>query len=151
MRNVGLSQKIILTYFLSMAFVSIAILIWLLLSPSEPGNSILFGLSLPRLILAMGFFIAFLLFAGLSIRAATTPEWAQRFREQWFDGKVFSRVLFWLAAISLGLGWTGCFLPSYRAGFLSGYWDRIQPIAVFLLCIGLGTLLLFLASRINFS
>jgi hypothetical protein len=151
MRNVGFSQKIILTYFSSMAFVSIAILIWMLRSPSEPGNSILFGLSLPRLILAIGFFIAFLLFAGLSVKAIRTPEWARRFLEQWFGGNVFSRGLFWFAAISLGLGWTGCFLPSYRAGFLNGYWDRIQPIAVFLLCIGLGTLLLFLVQRINFA
>lgn len=151
MQKVGFSQRIILIYSFSMALLSILLLAWMFLSPSEPGNVVILGLSLPRLIIAVGFFTGFVLFSALFIKAFQAPEWGANFLEQWFGGNSFSSALLGLAAISFGLGWTGCFLPSYRAGWLGNYWARIQPIMVFLLCVGAATLTVFLARQVNFS
>ena len=93
------------------------------LSLSEPGNAVLFGLSPWRLVLAMGFLLAFLFIAGIFVRAVRDPKWAEETQEQWFDGGRFSRWLAWSAGIGLGLGWIGCFFPSYRAGPLGPHWS----------------------------
>ena len=93
---------------------SIFVFIWLLLSPSEPGNSIIFGLSLPRLVFACGLLVVFIIFIALFIRAVKDHQWAENMLEQWFSGGRFSRVTRWLAGISFGLSWLGYFLPPYR-------------------------------------
>jgi len=123
----------------------------MLLSPSEPGNAIVFGLSLSRLVLALAFLSAFLFFAGLFFKAARSPDWAEQILEQWFGGGRFSKWLAWAAGIGLGVGWIGCFLPSYRAGILGPHWQRIQPLMVFILLTSIATLAVFLVQRMEFS
>ena len=133
------------------AITAILILVGMLLSPSEPGNSFLLGLSFPRLILAFGLFSAFAFFAYLSIKSLRNPSWAQRMLEEWFGATRISKGIRWLAAFGLGLGWIGCFLPSYRAGPLAIHWTRIRPAMVFILLVSLATLALAFIKRSNFS
>jgi hypothetical protein len=120
------------------------VLAGMFLSPSEPGNTLLFGLSPTRLVLALGFLLAFLFFAGMFVTAIRNPNWAEGTFERWFGGGRLSRWLAWLAGIGLGLGWIGCFLPSYRAGILGTHWERIQPLMIFLLLTSIATLAIFL-------
>jgi hypothetical protein len=145
------SRGIFLVYTSFLALCALMVLAAMFLSPSEPGNAILLGLSLSRLVLAVGFLLAFLFFAGLFIKAVRDPAWTDETLEQWFSGGRFSRWLTWFAAIGLGLGWIGCFLPSYRAGPLGPHWDRIQPLMVFLLLTSIATLAVFLVGRIELS
>src|SRR5829696_5014918 len=79
---------------------SIFIFIRMLLSPSEPGNSLILGLSLPRLIFACGLLIAFIVSITFLIKAFNNQQWAERMWEQWFGGGRSSISTAWLASIS---------------------------------------------------
>lgn len=144
-------RAIFLSYTSFVAICSLIIIGGMLSSPSEPGSSILFGLSLPRLVLAFGLLCAFIFYFYLFLRSLRDAPWTDRTLELWFDGGRFSKGLAVLTGVSLGLGWIGCFLPSYRAGFLGNYWTRIQPLMVFILCASIATGMVFIIRRIHFS
>src|SRR5215211_543316 len=144
------SRIIFFTYSSFLAILAILILGGMILSPSEPGNAVLLGLSLPRLILAAGLFLTFVFFTFLSIKALTDRAWADRVMEQWFGESQLRSIITLLAGIGFGLGWIGCFLPFYRAGFLAVHWERIRPIMVFLLLASAATLGMAFLRRSNF-
>src|SRR5688572_15166310 len=127
MQRSNTSRGMLLIYSSFVMIVSIVILIGMLVSPSEPGSSIIFGLSLPRLVLAVAFLTVAVFFGLLLIKASSDHAWADRILEQWFGEGQPRRVLALLAGFSLGLGWIGCFLPFYRAGILSIHWERLRP------------------------
>lgn len=132
------------TFLLYGAFVALCagwIIADMLASPSEQQRAILFGLSLPRLVLTIGLFLALLFFASLALISLRNPAWTERFAHQWFGGTRLSRGLMLLSSISLGLGWIGVFLPTYRMGNWVNYWMRVQPLLVFILLAGLATLI----------
>ena len=133
------------------AITAILILVGMLLSPSEPGNSLILGLSFPRLALALGLVGAFGFFASLSIKTLRNPSRAQIILEKWFGGHRISKVILRFAALGLGVGWIGCFLPFYRAGPLTIHWARIRPAMLLILLASLATLVLALIRRSNFS
>jgi hypothetical protein len=151
MQKSSFSQKIILLYALSMVLAAIIVLSWMLLSPSEPGSSLVFGLSLLRLIIVAGLLVGVVVFAGLFFKAFRDLNWAENFLESWFGGGPSSKVVLWVTATSLGLGWIGWFLPSYRAGSLAPHWNRIQPVMAFILLASIFTLAVFGLKRANFS
>ncbi|HSJ88506.1 MAG TPA: hypothetical protein VK909_14945 [Anaerolineales bacterium] len=151
MLKATISQKVILAYSFFIVVVSIFLLGGMFRSPSEPQSSIIFGLSLLRLLIAFGFLIAGIFFAALGFKAFQDQKWAETFLEWWFGEGPFSKAFFWLAGVSLGLGWVGCFIPSYRVGLLRAYWDRIQPMMVFILAVSIATVLVFIARRTSFS
>src|SRR6266487_1609145 len=151
MQKTNISQKVILAYSFFIALCSILLLSGMFLSPSEPGSSVILGFSLSRLVIAVGFLIVFVFFAALFLKAFQDRGWAEKFLEQWFGGGRFSKALAWLAGISFGLGWIGCFLPAYRAGMFGPHWNRIQPITIFLLVASIATLAVFVLRRSNFS
>jgi hypothetical protein len=134
-------------YTFSIALCSLIVLGAMLLSPSEAGNTVILGLSLPRLAIAVGFLCVFLLFSALSYRAIRDRGWAERLLDLWFGGGRLSRWLAGSAGIGLGLGWIGCFLPPYQAGVLEPHWNRIQPVMIFLLSVSIVTLALFFVMR----
>jgi hypothetical protein len=145
------SWGIFLAYSSFVAISTIFVLGGMLLSPSEPGSALFLGLSLPRLILALGLFIALIFFASISIKSFKDREWAERTSEQWFGGNRISQVITWLAGISFGLGSIGCFLPFYRAGILAVHWTRLRPAMVFILLASAATLMIIFVRRSNFT
>src|SRR5215213_8978730 len=151
MQNTNGSQGIIVAYSSFLALAAIFILGGMISSPSEPGNALVFGLSLPRLILALGLFAVFVFFAFISFKASKDPAWTKTVFGEWFGKSRLSRMVAWLAGISLGLGWIGCFLPAYRAGPLGVHWERIRPAMVFILIASLATLAVFLLKRSRFT
>ncbi len=151
MQKLQQSQKTFLIYSLFLAILPILILGGMLLSPSEPGNRIFLGLSLPRLALASGLFIVFVLFTLITVKAARDREWAEKLFERWFGTNLLGQGIAWLAAIVFGLGWIGCFLPFYRAGVLAIHWERLRPAMIFLLLASLATLIAAFLKRSNFA
>jgi hypothetical protein len=145
------SWEIFLAYSSFVAVSALFVLGGMLLSPSEPGSALFLGLSLPRLILALGLFIVFIFFASISIKSFKDREWAERTSERWFGGSRISKVIMWLAGISLGLGWIGCFLPFYRAGILAVHWTRLRPGMAFTLFASAATLIIIFVKRSNFT
>ena len=145
------SWKVFLFYSLFLSVVAILILGGMILSPSEPANSLFLGLSLPRLIFAGGLFIAFLSFTFLSIKAVKNRAWAENVSEHWFGKSRLGQGITWVAGVSFGLGWIGCFLPFYRAGILAVHWERIRPVMVFVLLASLTTLVMAFLKRSNFA
>jgi hypothetical protein len=101
MQKIKASQNLFFIYSSFIALVAILILGGILLSPSEPENALLLGLSFPRLLLASGLTIAFVFFAALSIKALRDRAWAERTLERWFGGSPISKMIAWLAGISL--------------------------------------------------
>ena len=151
MQKIKESLNIFFIYSSFIAIEAIFILGGMLLSPSESGNALFLGLSLPRLILALGFLTAFIVFAAISIKSFKNREWAEGTFEKWFGGSRISKVIIWLAGIGFGLGWIGCFLPFYRAGLLAVHWTRLRPAMVFILLASATTLITVFIRRSNFT
>ena len=151
MQKLKESWKLLLIYSSFLAILAIAILGGMILSPSEPENSLFLRLSLPRLIFAVSLFIAFFFSASVAIKARTDHTWAERTSRQWFGKSRLGQAITWLAGIGLGLGWIGCFLPFYRAGILAVHWDRIRPVMVFTLIASAATLAMIFLRRSNFA
>ena len=143
--------NIFLIYSACVAIIAILVLSGMVLSPSEPGSSLFLGLSLPRLIFAAGIFSALSFSTFLSIKALSDRRWAENTSEQWFGKNRLGQGITWLAGISFGLGWIGCFLPFYRAGILAVHWERIRPIMVFILLTSAATLVMIFLRRSNFT
>ena len=141
------ARGILLVYGSFVALSSILALDGILSSSSEPGNAIFLGLSIPRLLFASGLLIAFFLFTSITVKALIDHKWAERALEEWFGGGRFSKATAWLATISFGLGWIGCFLPSYRVGTLVNYWISLRPIMIFILIASLSTLTVIFIKR----
>ncbi len=133
------------------AVSSIFVFIWLLLSPSEPGSSIILGLSLPRLLFACGLLAVFTSFMALLINGFRNRPWAEKLQDQWFGGGRSSNVTTWLAGVSFGLSWMGYFLPAYRTGALIHYWPRLQPLLMFILLLSASVLIVLFWIRGSFS
>ena len=148
-RQARSSRGIFLVYISFVALCSLILLIAMFLSPSEAGSALVLGLSLPRLVLVLGFLTVFVFFGGMLLMAVRDRAWAERTFEQWFGGGRLSRALAWFAGLGLGLGWIGTFLPSYRAGPLEPHWGRIQPLMVFILLTSIATLAVFLFRQIE--
>lgn len=109
----------------------------------------MFGLSLPRLMMALGLLIAFVFFASIAWRSYRNRDWADQIVERWFGGKGISKGLSWLSGISLGLSLIGVFLPSYLMGEWSGYWERVQPLMAFILLASVATWMIFYRIRVK--
>ena len=151
MQNPKAPQIFFFTYSSFIAISAILLLGEVVLSPSEPRNALFLGLSLPRLVLASGLFTASLLFVFLSFRATIDQAWAERVLEQWFGKGRLRPLTIWLAGLSFGIGWIGCFLPFYRAGILAIHWERMRPAMIFLLLAGFATLAVIFLKQSNFS
>ena len=149
MRKLKESQGILVVYALFVAVASMLVLRGMLLSRSEPGSAVFLGLSIPRLFFSFVLLITFIFFASITIRALKDQGWAERTLEEWFGGGRFSQVTAWFGGISLGLGWIGCFLPSYRVGTFANYWISLRPIMIFVLFVGLATLAVIAIKRIR--
>jgi hypothetical protein len=140
-------QGTLLIYASFVAIISMLVLGRILSSPSEPGSAIFLGLSIPRLIFSLGLLITFLIFTAITIKALRNQSWAGKMFEEWFGGGRVSKVTIWIAGISLGLGWVGCFLPPYRVGTFINYWISIRPIMIFILVVSLATLAVIAIKR----
>lgn len=151
MQKLQESWKIFLIYSSFLAILAILILGGVFSSPSEPGNSLFLGLSLPRLVLASGLFFVFFLFTLITIKAARDRKWTEKLSDRWFGTSRLGWGITWLAAIGFGVGWIGCFLPFYRAGILAVHWERLRPAMLFLLLASLATLILAFLKRSNFA
>lgn len=145
------SQNFFLIYSSFLAFLAFLILSGMLLSPSEPGNSLVLGLSLPRLVLAVVLFVAFLFSTFLFTRALKNSAWAEQTSARWFGKSRLGQAISWIAGIGFGLGWIGCFLPFYRAGVLAVHWERLRPAMAFLLLASLATLIMVFLRRSNLA
>jgi hypothetical protein len=151
MQNLRGPRGIFFIYSSFVAFVAIFLLGEMRLSPSEPGNALVLGLSFPRLILAVGLLVGFVFFAFLSLKVLRDPAWGERTAEEWFDRNRRGRVMSWVAGVGFGLGWIGSFLPAYRAGPLSVHWTRLHPAMIFLLLVSFATLTIIFIKQSNFA
>lgn len=151
MQKFSSSQRIFLAYGSFVAICSILILNRIFSSSSEPSNTYIIGLSIPRLLLVLGLLITFIFFTSITIKALGDQGWAEKTLEEWFGGGRSSRVTIWLGGISLGLGWIGCFLPPNRVGTLVNYWISLRPIMIFILIVSLATMAVIVIKRIRFG
>ena len=151
MQKLQESWKVFLIYSSFLAILAILTLGGMILSPSEPDNSLLLGLSLPRLVLASGLLFAFISSTLLTTKALKNRRWAEQTFEAWFGKSRLGQVTTWLAGIGFGVGWIGCFLPFYRAGILAVHWERLRPAMVFLLFASLATLVMAFLRRSSFA
>ena len=149
MQNLKRHQGILFIYSTFIAVSASLILGGMLSSPSEAERAVAFGLSTPRLAIALSLLAAAILFAGLAFKAFTDQLWAKRFVEIWFKRESLNSWAGWLSSISFGLSWLGSFLPAYRLGTWSAYWVRIQPAMLFLLAASFATLMVCMLVRIK--
>lgn len=136
----------LMLYFAAAALEALAGLAYLFAIPADPKNSILFGFSLPRLLLALALLAAGAIGAVQALRAWREPSWAERVKAWLFSSRV--RWAAWvIAAIGVLLGWVGVWTPAYRLLQYGPYLERLRPLLVWALLVGLQTFGLLLAWR----
>jgi len=143
------SSNILFYYGLFVSACSAFVAAGIFASPSEAESALAFGLSLPRLAMMFGLLVALVFFAALAWRAYRNHEWAEQIVERWFGGKGVSAGLNRLSRISCGLSLIGVFLPAYHVGTLSGYWERIQPLMMFILFASIATQAVFFVMQVK--
>lgn len=121
-----------LAFFLLTSLEALAATLYLLTIPGDPKNSVLFGYSLSRLLMASGLLLAFLGALGLALRV--------RFRG-WSPDHLLESVVHekkswrFLAALAFGfLVIFGCFalLPDYRVSRWGAVLERLRPLLLWL-------------------
>jgi hypothetical protein len=133
-------------YFAAAALEALAGLAYLFAIPADPKNSILLGFSLPRLLLALALLAAGATGAALALRAWREPSWAERVKA-WLSSFRVQRVAGVIAAVGVLLGWVGVWTPAYRLLQYGPYLERLRPLLVWALLVGLQTIGLLLAWR----
>ena len=145
------SQSLLFAYGACVTLGTLVILSHVISSSSEPGSAILFGLSAPRLVMAVGLLFILGMYGAITVRAVVNRGWAEQFLAKWFDGNSVSVIIAWVSGCGIGLGWIGYFLPTYRTGSLENYWSRIHPAMAFILIISAATWAMFIIVRHNLS
>ncbi|NPV75028.1 MAG: hypothetical protein HPY59_01505 [Anaerolineae bacterium] len=130
------------------ALEALAGLVYLVLIPADPKNVVFLGYSLPRLGLMAGFLLLFLALVGLCAGFCRNEGWVNVFR-QGVQQEKGDRFL-WIAALLLIAGWVLVFLPLYRFGGWAGYAERLRPLFLWMLLVGIQSVFFLYLERSNF-
>jgi len=126
-------------------------LLTLLRVPTDPTNSIVFGLSSSRLLMVAALLSITLLFAWLGWQAWRKPLW----REKYLNPESFSQAsaaLTWLSALAALLTSVALFfLRYYNPENLSPLFERAKPLALFVFILGIELSLWLLFLRKGFD
>jgi hypothetical protein len=137
-------KKIWLTVVLLLSAIESIICTWVLVTiPGDQRNTILFGLSLPRLLISLTFItslIIFLTVAGFILRNDKLWDRLNVFFQQHATLLFISLYLLFVVSTWFLL------LPLYRAGDSAAYLERLKPLLLWLCLISL-QFLLYLAAR----
>ncbi len=117
---------------------------------SIPNSGILFGLSLPWLILCGVSSLIGLSFAGLAIKAWRNPTWAGATWETLFAQGRWASWIRWGAALLFALTSILVFTPSYRFRF-EAYFIRLYPFIAWLAFFSGLTFLISLLAKFEFQ
>lgn len=133
-----MKSKLFLLIFFGVAAVeALAAVLWLGLMPAEAGNALAFGYSLQRLLLMGGLAAAGLFLLALALSGTRRPENIARFQKALSDRRVII-----LAGLILLIAWILAFSSAYQWGHSAGYKDRLLPVIIWLLLVGMQTGLL---------
>ncbi len=133
-------------YFAAAALEALAALAYLFVIPADPKNSILFGFSLPRLLLVGALLVLGAGGVALAAQAWRDYRWAARVKA-WVTSPHRWRFVGFAVAGSVLLGWLGVWTPAYRLQEFGPYLERLQPLLAWLLLVGLQSVYLWLAWR----
>jgi hypothetical protein len=131
--------------FFASFIVGLISLVWLLLIPGNPGNSVLLGMSTLRLILFFVLLIALCGSAFTALRARQNPAWSQGMTQKISqsllnEGNLTTVLVFSLAGFSSGIYFLYTAFTTTDL-FLQGYFTRLAPIIFWLTATLLGILL----------
>lgn len=131
----------------AMGFVmveTLAVIIYLLLLPRDPKNSVLLGYSLQRLLLIAVPLIGLIVMGLFWRHYHRTTEYLARLWREWTSGKAFGS-LHWLLLVLVCAGFT---YANYPAGWLDetlqAYYERLRPLVIWFTLIGAEYLLFVL-------
>jgi hypothetical protein len=140
----GQLLKYIPLFFLFSALEAFGSSVYLMSLPADPKNELIFGYSMPRLLIILG--LLFLFIFGLSLawysfrRPARVKLFAGRLAP---DQPIFKTVLI-LSGVIFMLGWAIVFTPQVYFGQYSPYFIRLRPALVWLTLVSLQTALFLL-------
>ena len=133
----------LLLYFLAVSVEALAAVIYLFSIPADPKNSVLWGFSLPRLLMIGGILLVFLVVVGLFIWIIQNLQKSTGLFSRLCAGRQYTVILF-SAAVLFIIAWIACLIPSYWFGTWGAYLERLRPLMVWLLLASSQTLALFL-------
>lgn len=141
--NKSAEKKKASIYGLFLVIMALIAFIFLMISPSDPQNAILFGYSLERIVIGSVLLIVVISLFFLTLRLADNPEIAYKFWFIFFKNNNTSYKLFFINAVVFCVNWILFFLPSYRLGVISSYYLRLLPISVCVLIVSIVTAFVF--------
>ncbi|HMD90042.1 MAG TPA: glycosyltransferase family 39 protein [Anaerolineaceae bacterium] len=126
------------------ALEALANAIYLMSLPADPKNALIFGYSLPRLVIILGLLVLLIISLGLAFFSRRRPD-----RVSFFAGKLAqNRRLFHSVLIFAGIifiiGWVAVFTPDIYYGQYSSYFTRIRPGLIWLTLLAVQTAIFLL-------
>ena len=127
-------EKIIQYYLQALAFAGLVCLIWLALLPSDSKGAVLFGFSSFRLFLFGVLLFPILFSFFLAFKGIHSFQWKSWWGKALNQGKIIT-FLIGLSFIGLLISLSFLlFFPLYKNGAYLPYYQRLQPLAVWLFC-----------------
>lgn len=130
--NRRLTRAIVSLYFLILFLEGVVSFFFIIQTPSEAGQGVIFGFSAQRLFLALLttlFFVFFLFIAVLSWKDSGILE---KLRLRLQQPKVLAKVLIFTTLLAVIFTMIAFLIPEYRFASLSGYVNRLRPIILWL-------------------
>jgi len=126
------SERIIQYYLQALAFAGLVCLIWLALIPSDSKGALLFGFSSFRLFLFGVLLFPILISFFLAFKGIHSHQWKSWWKKTLNQKRIFT-LLRGLSLIGLFISLLfTLFFPLYKNGAYLPYYQRLQPLAVWL-------------------
>ncbi len=137
-------------YFFIALLITAAAEILLLSIPGDTKNQIITGLSLPRLVLSVGFLLIGIFALVGMLKVLMEPGWGERIIESVvLNKRLYSTALF-VSIAGFLLGWFGSFTQTASIPEFEAYIVRLKPVVYWLTALSLQTIIfLYLARKVT--
>ena len=138
---------ILILYFSLAALEALICIIYLLYLPADPKNQLIFGYSLPRLLIIGILLLLFIACSLLAVKTRSDRKRAEDRLNSFLNKKNAAIALFICSMVLFWIGWIISLTPAYRFGEFSTYYIRLQPVFIWLTLFCAQTILLLLVFR----
>jgi hypothetical protein len=131
-RNTASQSTLLGGVFILSAVEAIAAIWYILQIPADLKNAVWMGLSAQRLVLIAFLILGMAACLGLAVRCLSKKETCVKSITRFLDARRWTRAGF-LLLVASGLAlWLLVFTPSYQIGSFQAYFERLQPVLIWL-------------------
>ncbi|MDR3574615.1 MAG: glycosyltransferase family 39 protein [Anaerolineaceae bacterium] len=126
-------------FFLLAALEAVGNAVYLMALAADPKNQLVFGYSLPRLMIILGLLLLFVIGLALAAFSWRRPDRVNGFAAQLAHNRLSFQTLLIISGVIFVAGWAAVFTPDVYFGSYSSYAARLRPALVWLTLFSLQT------------